>query len=152
VARPDLYISADIETDGPIPGPYSMLSFGLAVAGRYDGEQFVRRDPAVDTLYHELKPISQEYEEEALEVNGLDRARLAEVGEEPSEANEAYAHLRLYTEIAPFNGWAWCWLGQAAAGLGAREEARAAYARALELEDAGGFETDASELLQELSS
>lgn len=63
---------------------------------------------------------------------------------------EAYAHLRFYTELAPFNGWAWCWLGQAAAGLGSPEEARAAYARAIDLEDAGGFETDASEMLEDL--
>ena len=63
---------------------------------------------------------------------------------------EAYAHLRFYTELAPFNGWAWCWLGQAAAGLGSPEEARAAYARALELEDDGGFETNASEMLDDL--
>lgn len=64
---------------------------------------------------------------------------------------EAYAHLRFYTELAPFNGWAWCWLGQAAAGLGSPDEARAAYARALELEEAGGFETDAVELLEDLT-
>lgn len=30
----DLYFSADVETDGPIPGPYSMLSFGIVFAGR----------------------------------------------------------------------------------------------------------------------
>jgi tetratricopeptide (TPR) repeat protein len=65
--------------------------------------------------------------------------------------HEAYAHLRFYTELAPFNGWAWCWLGQAAAGLGTRDEARAAYARALDLEEAGGFETDASEMLADLT-
>lgn len=64
---------------------------------------------------------------------------------------EAYAHLRFYTELAPFNAWAWCWLGQAAAGLASPEEARAAYARALELEEAGGFETDALELLEGLT-
>jgi hypothetical protein len=29
VARSDLYIAADLETDGPSPGSYSMLSFGL---------------------------------------------------------------------------------------------------------------------------
>jgi len=29
----DLYVSADIESDGPIPGEYAMLSFGLAAAG-----------------------------------------------------------------------------------------------------------------------
>ena len=26
----EIYISVDIETDGPIPGPNSMLSFGAA--------------------------------------------------------------------------------------------------------------------------
>jgi tetratricopeptide (TPR) repeat protein len=57
---------------------------------------------------------------------------------------EAYAHLRFYTELAPFNAWAWCWLGS-------QEEARAAYARALELEENGGFETDAFELLEDLT-
>jgi hypothetical protein len=37
----ELYFSTDIETDGPIPGPYSMLSFGTAVfdaAGQRLGE------------------------------------------------------------------------------------------------------------------
>ena len=27
---PEIYVSTDIETDGPIPGPHSMLSFGSA--------------------------------------------------------------------------------------------------------------------------
>jgi hypothetical protein len=27
---PEIYLSIDIEADGPIPGPYSMLSFGIA--------------------------------------------------------------------------------------------------------------------------
>lgn len=27
---PEIYVSTDVETDGPIPGPYSMLSFGSA--------------------------------------------------------------------------------------------------------------------------
>lgn len=30
VAKSEIYYSVDIETDGPIPGPYSMLSFGAA--------------------------------------------------------------------------------------------------------------------------
>lgn len=29
-APPEIYISTDVETDGPIPGPHSMLSFGSA--------------------------------------------------------------------------------------------------------------------------
>ncbi len=28
MAAPEIYISTDVETDGPIPGPHSMLSFG----------------------------------------------------------------------------------------------------------------------------
>ncbi len=28
--RPEIYVSTDIETDGPIPGEYSLLSFGSA--------------------------------------------------------------------------------------------------------------------------
>jgi hypothetical protein len=30
VARPEIYVSTDVEADGPIPGPHSMLSFGSA--------------------------------------------------------------------------------------------------------------------------
>ena len=30
MARPEIYVSTDVETDGPIPGPHSMLSFGSA--------------------------------------------------------------------------------------------------------------------------
>jgi hypothetical protein len=26
----EIYVSTDVEVDGPIPGPYSMLSFGSA--------------------------------------------------------------------------------------------------------------------------
>lgn len=77
----DVYFSADVETDGPIPGPFSMLSFALVYAGRFDGRDF-ERPPAFDqTLYKELKPISGQYEPEALQVNGLDRDRLSREGE-----------------------------------------------------------------------
>ena len=30
MAKPEIYISTDIEADGPIPGVYSMLSFASA--------------------------------------------------------------------------------------------------------------------------
>ena len=84
--RPDLYFSADVETDGPIPGPFSLLSFGLAVVGSYDGRRF-RSSPAREkTLYRELRPISDGFQEEALAVNGLDRARLAKDGDDPADA------------------------------------------------------------------
>ncbi len=84
--RPDLYVSADVETDGPMPGVYSLLSFGFAVVGRYDGESFQRVDPREHSFYRELRPISDEFDPEALAINGLDRTRLEREGMEPEQA------------------------------------------------------------------
>lgn len=85
-ARPSLYISVDVEADGPIPGPYSMISFGAAVAGRQDGASYTAADPEQDTFYRELRPISEAYVPEALAVSGLDRDRLLSEGAEPAVA------------------------------------------------------------------
>lgn len=84
--RVDAYFSADVETDGPIPGPFSILSFAIVYAGSFDGERFVRPDKYERSIYLELKPISENFQEDALRVNGLDRARLSEKGEEPDHA------------------------------------------------------------------
>lgn len=84
--RADLYISADIEADGPIPGRYSMLSLGLTVAGRFDGVRFERRDPTSQTFYRELRPISEAWDPEAVAVTGLDREALQRDGADPSQA------------------------------------------------------------------
>jgi len=85
-SRVDAYFSADVETDGPIPGPYSMLSFALVYAGSFDGRQFRRPDNYVRGFYRELKPISENFEPEALRVNGLDRERLRVEGDPPAKA------------------------------------------------------------------
>jgi hypothetical protein len=82
----DVYISADIESDGPIPGRYSMLSFGLAVAGHFDGATFTPVDPAAASFYRELRPVSEEFDPGAVAVSGLDRARLAAEGADPATA------------------------------------------------------------------
>ena len=71
---PEIYIAVDVEADGPIPGPYSMLSLGLAVVGKADL-----------SFYTELKPISEEFDSNALAVSGLDRDRL--ILEAPSAAD-----------------------------------------------------------------
>jgi DNA polymerase III epsilon subunit-like protein len=84
--KSDYYISADIEADGPIPGPYSMLAFGLTVAGRFDGQRFDAADPEAATFYRELRPISDDFDPKALEVAGLDRERLASEGANPEAA------------------------------------------------------------------
>jgi len=54
----------DIEADGPIPGDYSMVSIGAVVV-----------DEQLDkTFYGQLKPISEKYNEDALNVSGHSRA------------------------------------------------------------------------------
>jgi hypothetical protein len=57
------YIMVDIESDGPIPGDYSMISFGAVLV-----------DEALDkTFFGKLKPISDKYIPEALAVSGHSR-------------------------------------------------------------------------------
>ena len=77
---PELYVAADVEADGPIPGPYSMISLGMAVAGH----------PGL-TFYTELRPISDEFVPQALTVSGLDRDRLLREAPKPEEAMAAAA-------------------------------------------------------------
>ncbi|MEH0938873.1 exonuclease [Micromonospora psammae] len=77
---PELYVAVDVEADGPIPGPYSMISLGMAVAGRPDL-----------TFYTELKPISDEFVPAALAVSGLDRDRLLREAPTAEEAMSAAA-------------------------------------------------------------
>ena len=53
----------DVEADGPIPGDYSMISFGAIVV-----EEGLNR-----TFYGTLKPISEQWNAAALEVSGFSR-------------------------------------------------------------------------------
>ena len=86
--REDVFVSVDIEADGPIPGDYSMLSLGAVVIGREDR-----------TFYRELKPISPRFVPEALEVSGLDRVKLLARGADPEASlRELIAFLE---EVSP---------------------------------------------------
>lgn len=82
----DAYFSADVETDGPVPGPYSMLSFALVYAGSFDGTVFQRDEELSSSFSIELQPISRAFEPEALAVNGLDRDHLVRHGRPPEQA------------------------------------------------------------------
>jgi len=62
------WISVDIESDGPIPGDYSMISFGAVIV-----EEGLER-----TFYGQLMPISEMYIPEALEVSGHSREETLE--------------------------------------------------------------------------
>jgi hypothetical protein len=69
------YIMVDIEADGPIPGDFSMVSFGAIVV-----------DAALDkTFYGKLKPISERWIPEALKVSGFSRAQTMEFGDPKEE-------------------------------------------------------------------
>jgi len=55
----------DVEADGPIPGDYSMISFGAVIV-----------EPSLSrTFYGELKPISEKWDPEALAVSGFSREK-----------------------------------------------------------------------------
>src|SRR6267378_5359259 len=57
------YVMVDIESDGPIPGDYSMVSFGAVIA-----------EPGLSrTFYGKLRPISEKWIAEALKVSGFNR-------------------------------------------------------------------------------
>lgn len=83
---PDLYLSLDVEADGPVPGRFSMLAFGLCVAGRFDGQRFNAIDPERRTFYRELRPVAPECDPDALRISDLDRERLRKDGVHPTEA------------------------------------------------------------------
>jgi len=58
------YFMVDVEADGPIPGEYSMVSFGAIVV-----------EPGLDrTFYGRVRPISERWIPESLAVSGLARA------------------------------------------------------------------------------
>lgn len=94
MANRDVYISLDVEADGPIPGPtgwgYSMLSLGACVAGLLDSAGFVRVEPSDDVFYVELQPISDDVVPQALAVCesalSMTRAELCKRGTDPRAA------------------------------------------------------------------
>jgi hypothetical protein len=113
----DAYFSADVETDGPIPGPYSLLSVAIVYAGSYDGSEFRRPERYDKVFYRELKPISNRFEAEALAINGLDRDRLCREGGDPAnvmtEASEWIASMVADAEpvlVAYPLSFDWSWL------------------------------------------
>jgi ribonuclease T len=78
--KPELYISVDVETAGPIPGEYSLLSIGACDV-----------DDQSQAFSIELKPINSNADPKALEVTGLSLVDLAERGVDPATAMAAFA-------------------------------------------------------------
>jgi DNA polymerase III epsilon subunit-like protein len=74
------FISVDVETAGPHPGRYALLSIGACAV----------KNP-VGAFYAELQPDREEWQPEALRVSGLKLEKLKESGLPPREAMQAFA-------------------------------------------------------------
>jgi DNA polymerase III epsilon subunit-like protein len=75
VERPETLISVDVETAGPTPAEYSMLSIGACLV-----------DDPDSGFYVEIKPLTDAALESSLAVSGLSMDRLATEGLTPADA------------------------------------------------------------------
>ena len=101
------YIMVDIESDGPIPGDFSMVSFGAVVV-----------DKKLDrTFYGKLKPISEKWIPEALNVSGHTREETMRFSEPKKVMLEFKEWIKVNSKGRPIfisdnNGFDWmfiCW-------------------------------------------
>lgn len=76
----EVFISVDVETAGPIPGEYSLLTIGAC-----------QIDDDSRTFAAELKPINRNADPRALEVTGLSLDALEERGLTPEIAMHGFA-------------------------------------------------------------
>lgn len=74
-----MFIMFDVESDGPIYGVHSMISFGAVVV-----EEGLKR-----TFYAELKPISEKWIPDALAVSGFTREQTLKF-EDPSSVMKRF--------------------------------------------------------------
>ncbi|MBI4673317.1 MAG: 3'-5' exoribonuclease [Chloroflexi bacterium] len=79
-ASNEIYFSVDVETSGPIPGEYSLLSIGACVVG-----DTARR------FYIELQPLNENYTDKAIAAAKLSLAQLFESGTTPRMAMAQFA-------------------------------------------------------------
>ncbi len=101
------YIMVDVETDGPIPGDYSLISLGAVLV-----------DEALDkTFYGQCRPISDRFVPEALAVSGHTREETLQF-EEPARVMRDFKAWLTQTcrdrpvFISDNNGFDWmfaCW-------------------------------------------
>ncbi|EMN2534492.1 3'-5' exonuclease [Acinetobacter baumannii] len=72
IPKKEIFISVDVETSGPIPSMYDLLSIGACII-----------DKPNETFYCELKPVSNNADPEALAVTGFSLEKLAQDGLSP---------------------------------------------------------------------
>lgn len=76
----EVLICVDVETAGPVPGQYAMLSIGACLVMNIAAN-----------FYIELKPDREDVVPEALAISGLDMDALQKNGEDPVAAMKAFA-------------------------------------------------------------
>jgi ribonuclease T len=76
----ETYISVDVETAGPFPREYSMLSIGACTL--YEPQK---------TFYVEIQPLNDHFTEDALQISGLNFTNLKLNGHTPKEAMSGFA-------------------------------------------------------------
>ncbi len=70
----ECFVSVDVETAGPVPGEFSMLSIGACVVSAPE-----------QSFECELKPINTNFIPEAMKVTGMSFDELSNTGLEPQE-------------------------------------------------------------------
>lgn len=76
----EIFVSVDVETSGPVPGEYSLLSIGACAV--FDPD---------NGFACEVRPINGNFDPAALEVTGLSMQQLEKRGLEPDEAMRAFS-------------------------------------------------------------
>jgi DNA polymerase III epsilon subunit-like protein len=76
----ETFISVDVETAGPNPGNYSLLSIGACLVF----------EPS-NNFYVELQPVNDARSSEALDVSGLDLESLKTSGLPPAQAMKCFS-------------------------------------------------------------
>jgi hypothetical protein len=96
------YVMVDVESDGPIPGDYSMSCFGAVLV----------RDSLDCTFYGRTKPITERWVPEALAVSGLSREQTLAF-DDPKDVMECFTRWLLETAgprplfVSDNNGFDW---------------------------------------------
>jgi DNA polymerase III epsilon subunit-like protein len=76
----ELYISVDVETAGPTPGEFALLSIGACLV-----------EDLSTNFYAELQPDREAFSTEAMAIHGLSLETLKQSGLPPREAMEKFA-------------------------------------------------------------
>lgn len=95
--RPEVFISVDVETSGPVPGRYSMLALGACVVGEEAADEGAAEDAhegaaeGARTFYVELQPVGAGAVPDAMRVVGRPLEAFAAAGLPPDEAMRRFA-------------------------------------------------------------